>query len=79
MTLTAAAESQQSFESWQCCRSGMWNLTSSTFRETGSTCITHEGEELTPTVDLDYLPFSTERLDCNLAIVRFLPCSHSAP
>eukprot|EP00439_Symbiodinium_sp_Y106_P012060 s2756_g1.t2 len=42
--------------------SGQWNVASSgTFYETGSTCITHEGEELTPSVDLDYLPFTTER------------------
>ncbi|CAE7551676.1 SSPO [Symbiodinium sp. CCMP2456] len=46
--------------------SGQWNVASSgTSYETGSTCITHEGEELTPSVDLDYLPFTTECPSCD--------------
>eukprot|EP00434_Breviolum_minutum_P033361 symbB.v1.2.029519.t2/scaffold3162.1/size62156/3 len=41
--------------------SGSWTDASGDFIETGATCITHEGEDDTPTADLTYLPFSTER------------------
>ena len=41
---------------------GSWSDSSGDFIETGSTCITHEGEEDIPTSDLDYLPFTTELL-----------------
>ena len=52
---------------------GQWNVASSgTFYETGSTCITHEGEELTPSVDLDYLPFTTEFPSCDGGTIGWL-------
>jgi len=41
--------------------SGSWSDSSGNFIETGSTCITHEGVQDTPTADLSYLPFTTER------------------
>ena len=41
---------------------GSWTDASGDFIETGATCITHEGEDDTPTADLTYLPFSTEPL-----------------
>jgi len=41
---------------------GSWSDSSGNFIETGSTCITHEGVQDTPTADLSYLPFTTELL-----------------